>query len=134
MGWSRRVFIKFKSSKTHLYKGASYYSYEIQRSNKQEYYLTEADFPIANSDDLSCIAKELNQIPSKETAKNAPDPIKTYLQRITLKIAFVDSEINYLVPLDRFLEMDPSLKGIEEREFGVTDTLELGIIYWIKGS
>lgn len=74
------------------------------------------------------------RIPSKESARNALIPIRTYLQRIILEITSVDSEINSLVPMDHSMEMDPSIEGIEERESGVTDTTEFGIIYWIDGS
>lgn len=66
MEWSKRVIIIVKGFKSHLFKETSYYSYDLQRTNEQGYYLTEADFPIANHVDLLCIANVPNQrIPSK---------------------------------------------------------------------
>ncbi|CAH1453169.1 unnamed protein product [Lactuca virosa] len=99
-------------------------------TNEQEYYLTVVDFPIANHVDLLCIVKELNRrIPSKETTKATLIPIKTYLQRTTLEIVEIDFEINPLIPLAHFKEMDSNLDGIEDQDFGITNTPELGIIW-----
>lgn len=58
--WSRRVIIKVKGFKSRSFRGASYYSYNLQRTNKVEYYLTKVDLPIENPIGLFYIAKELN--------------------------------------------------------------------------
>lgn len=120
MGWSRRVIIKFKIFMFRSFEGASYYSYDLQRKNEKQYCLTKVEFPIANHDDLFCIAKEPNwRIPSKETAKATPIPIRTYLQRTKHEIPTIDSKINTLISLAQFEEVYCSLDGIKDQDFRI---------------
>lgn len=72
------------------------------------------------------IVEEKNVV--KIVARSALISIQTFLLRLAFEISSVDFEVNSIIPLPHFEEIDSSLEQIKERDNGITNTPELTVV------